>query len=207
MPEMVLDGDEVVDVGADEKSRPSPPPPDPAVAPKGWRFDREQKSWVPRKRASKVPGDAADRGTGDDEDGERPDRPDSAWASGPDRREEDGRDRPGFVELSMEQSNEIEAILELTVLPLLLGAERRDPVCGKAFVDNWDQIREKSLPLIARSPSLVEWLTKAGGFRDWIAFGAAVAPVAKAVVSHHVTKTIVVEEDGAQEEDLSGYAA
>lgn len=202
MPEVVLDGDEIVDAGVEEKNRPTPPPADPDVAPKGWRFDRETKRWVPRKRASKV-ADDTEEGPGA-ESGERPERPDSAWAS-PDH--EGDRDKPTFVELTSEQQTEIEGMLELLVLPLLLSAENKDPICGAAFVQNWDLIRTRSLPLIARSPALVEWLTKAGGLRDWLAFGAAVAPVAKAVVQHHITKTIVLEEGQAEMEDLSQYGA
>lgn len=204
---VVLDGDQVVDGGVDEKNRPPEPPADPVTAPKGWRWDREQKKFVPRVRAVKPP-----------EEAEPPadlpslgSAPDSAWATGPDGRSVRPGDEPH--PLSLEELADIEAVLELAVLPLLMGAERRDPYCGGAFVENWDNIRQKSIPIICKSPKLVEWLTTAGGLKDWLAFAAAVQPVASAVVRHHVTKTVRLvgegEEQGGpvREEDLGEYAA
>ncbi len=208
---VILDGDDVVDVGVEEKSRPAPPPADPKLAPKGWRYDRVQKEWVPRVRAPKLSEQgargSADGGAAEDGDASDSDRPDSAWATGPDGKALHAR--PGVLELTEELSTDIEAVLELLFLPVVLTAERKDPICGAAFVENWDKIRTRSIPLIARSPALVEWLTKAGGAKDWVMFAAALKPVGVAVWQHHVAHTITIDEESSLvvEENFDRYAA
>lgn len=195
---VILDGGETVDVGVDGQLPPQPPP-DPEKAPKGWRVDRKTKTWIPRERAPK--------GAREDAPEEPPAAAqDSAWATGPDGKQRLGGDDPDddFVPLTTEQQDDVVAILELFSIPLLTAAESRDPYCGAALAENWDHIRDKSLPLIARSPALVEWLTKAGGARDWLAFAAAVRPVATAVVRHHITKTVTLDEDGHEHVDDLG---
>jgi hypothetical protein len=190
---VILDEGEQVDVGVDGKQSKPEPPPDPVRAPKGWRWDRNTKEWVPRQRAAKDEGDVAD-------DEPAATRPDSAWATGPDGVERrDGGDRgdpdnPDYTELTEEERNDIEAILEFATAPARLFA-LKDPYCGQVIDDNWDLIRERSLPIIARSPKLVEWMTRAGGARDWVLFGAALYPVGKAVFQHHITKSVHDEGD------------
>lgn len=208
MPEGVLEGGQVIDVGVDQKGqRPPPPPDDPHVAPKGWRWARDQEAWVPRKRAPRTLGTVGGGPGEAEDDGKKSPPEDSAWATGPDGRER--HELPeGPVDLTPEQRDEVVAMLELFALPFY-GLPARDPYCGQALVDAWPEIRERSLPLIARSPALVEWLTKAGGFRDWLMFANAIRPVATAVVRHHVVRTVVLDEEGkaAESPDLESYAA
>lgn len=206
MGEVILDGGETVDVGVDERRRFPEPPPDPVHAPKGWRRDRLTKQWVPRLRAPKQA-----EGESPSEPPAPPgDRADSAWAAGPDGREllgdDDDDNDNGYVPLTDEQRNDVEAILEFVCLPAITAASARDPHCGGVLYDNWDNIREKSLPIIARSPALVEWMTKAGGARDWLLFGAALRPVGKAIWDHHITKTVSTD-DAEHDESLGAYTA
>lgn len=197
MPEGVFDGGERVDAGVDDRQGRPEPPPDPEKAPKGWRWDRTAKDWVARQRAAAAGEEAP-------EEGERPPRADSAWATGPDGRERHegvppqvpGDDDRDYVPLTDDQRIDIEAILELFFQPLLTGLAMRDPYCGGELLEHWDRIREKSLPLIARSPAVVEWMTKAGGAMDWLAFAAALQPVATAVWRHHVSHSVVIDDEG-----------
>jgi hypothetical protein len=204
---MVLDGDSPVDVGVNMKAisntdRGDEPAPDPVNAPKGWRRDRKTGEWVARKRST----------PGDEEREEIPERPDSAWADGPDGQElgDDERGKSPVV-LTGDQRADLEGILELLALPAVSFIDARDPYCGGVVVEHWDNIRDKAVPVICRSPALMEWLTKAGGARDWLMLAAAVRPVGQAVWSHHITHTVSVEEDQAggpvRGEELGAYPA
>lgn len=204
MPEGVFDGGERVDAGVDERQGRPEPPPDPVRAPKGWRWDRSAKDWVARQRAAVAGEETSD-------ETERPPRTDSAWATGLDGRERHegvevrgDDDDSGYVPLTDEQRVDVEAILELFFQPLLTGLAMRDPYCGGELLEHWDRIREKSLPLIARSPAVVEWMTKAGGAMDWLAFAAALQPVATAVWRHHVSHSVVLDDDGHAQPTLDG---
>lgn len=86
---------------------------------------------------------------------------------------------------------------------------RADPICGAAALDNWDQISEKLVPIIARSAKMTDWATKAGGLRDWLGLASALAPVGEAVVRHHVFHTVSASPDDEEPEleDFSGYVS
>jgi len=200
LPEAILEDGRQVDVGVAEKVRPPMPAADPEKAPKGWRWDRTDKRWIPRVRGA-APEEPASP---------PPARSESAWVEGPDGLElgrQGDADESYLAILSDEERADVEAILELLALPVLTGVAARDPYCGGELVEAWPKIRERSLPLIARSEHLVEWLTKAGGARDWLLFAAAVRPVGTAIWRHHVTHSVELDEEGPKEEDLSRYAA
>lgn len=201
MPEMVLEDGEQVDVGVgvkaiSNKDRSDEPPPDPVRAPKGWRRDRRTGEWVPRQRAAAAGGD-------DEPSGERSE---SAWADGPDGKELRGSDAAVEpVKLTGEELADLEAMLELLALPVLARVDARDPHCGPVLVDNWDNIRAKSVPVILKSPRLVAWLTMTGGARDYLALAAALAPVGRAVWDHHVVRNVA--DEAGPDVSLDGYAA
>lgn len=203
MPEGVFDNGAQVDVGVAAKAvsnrnRGDEPAPDPLVAPKGWRRDRKTGEWVPRQRASAsdVDVEVAEPGTS---------RAESAWVDGPDGRElgaaETGRVGPAV--LTGQQRADLEAVLELLALPVLVPLSVRDPHCGGALVDNWDNIREKSVPVICKSPRLVDWLTRGGGMLDYLALAAALRPVGVAVWEHHIVRSVGTGDDDVVVDDFA----
>lgn len=82
---------------------------------------------------------------------------------------------------------------------------RLDPYCGGAYADQVDQIALKAAPLICQSPDLVRWFSKSSTFIMWTELGMAVRPVAEAAIAHHVTKRIVLDQQGqAADQPASG---
>jgi hypothetical protein len=90
---------------------------------------------------------------------------------------------------------------------------RVDPYCGGVYVDQVDLIAVKMAPLICQSPDLVRWFSKSTTFILWTELGIAVRPVVEAIIAHHVTKRIALDESGeayVQEGggvDFSAYSA
>lgn len=216
MPEGVAEADGgVVDVGAGERGRPPKPADDPVMAPKGWRWDSKKRDWVPAKRVTRRTDDGPDPAWADaGDDGWRADRdPDPAHLDdGGSRKGSDkDRDRPPSGSLSEEDADDLQAVLALAGALMLPTVARIDPVCGGAAVDSWDKVSEKLVPIIARSKSMTEWATKAGGLRDWLGLAAALQPVGEAVLRHHVFHTIHADDDVADgelvDEDFSAYRA
>jgi hypothetical protein len=90
---------------------------------------------------------------------------------------------------------------------------RVDPYCGGVYTDQVDQIALKMAPLICQSPDLVRWFSKSTTFILWTELGIACRPVVEAVIAHHVTKRIALDEQGQAFEqqgggvDFSAYSA
>jgi hypothetical protein len=89
---------------------------------------------------------------------------------------------------------------------------RVDPYCGGVYADQVDQIAVKMSPLICQSPDLVRWFSKSTTFILWTELGIAVRPVVEAIIAHHVTKRIALDEQGQAFEqqggvDFSAYSA
>ena len=89
---------------------------------------------------------------------------------------------------------------------------RVDPYCGGVYADQVDQIALKMAPLICQSPDLVRWFGKSTTFIMWTELGIAVRPVVEAIIAHHVTKRIALDEQGQAFEqqggaDFSAYSA
>jgi hypothetical protein len=88
-----------------------------------------------------------------------------------------------------------------------------DPYCGGAYADQVPEIAKRAAPLICQSPALVAWFGKSSTFILWTELGMAVRPVATAVIKHHVTKTVqvnngvVAEVRPEQQGDFSAYAS
>lgn len=73
-----------------------------------------------------------------------------------------------------------------------------DPYCGKAYADQVPEIARRLAPIICQSPDLVRWFSKSSTFILWTELGIAVRPVATAVVKHHVTKTVKLDDKGKE---------
>jgi hypothetical protein len=84
------------------------------------------------------------------------------------------------------------------------GWEARDPICGSEFSQRSDVIAEKLIPIIARNPELLKWLTREGTVSAWLDLAITLLPIAKIAVSHHLTHTIGQEPEN-QTEQLTQY--
>lgn len=82
----------------------------------------------------------------------------------------------------------------------------RDPVCAGAVLEHVDNIVDKLVPLVTRSPAMLRWFTEGAGYMDWLALATALAPVARTIWNHHTGEQ---EEDRATAaaDDYSRYAA
>lgn len=206
MPEGVVDSGRIVAAGVDARNR--PPRERPADVPEDWVRDRKTGEWrAPRKRGPKgrsldVENLDVETSSDDEPAGWGAERdPEPARLTG------DTPAPPDEPKDAKQVKEDLQGILGLVGLVVLPPIARADPHCGGVLVDNFDNIADKCVPLIARSPRLVRWLTSAGGARDWVMLGVALRPVASAVVAHHITKTVQLEEDGGSYEQYAAAPA
>jgi hypothetical protein len=67
-----------------------------------------------------------------------------------------------------------------------------DPYCGRALSENLDNMIDKAMPLIVRSPAAVKFLTStSGGLLDWVGFLQSCWPVLQAIYAHHLARSVV----------------
>lgn len=84
----------------------------------------------------------------------------------------------------------------------------RDPLCGGTFMEQRPEISGALTEIVCQSSDLMAWFSGSGGqFMLWLNLAAAVWPVATAVMAHHVYHSVVIDEDGATEPDITRYAA
>lgn len=82
---------------------------------------------------------------------------------------------------------------------------RIDPYCGGAYADQIDQIALKAVPLMCQSPAVVRWFAKSTTFIQVTELMMACRPVAEAVIAHHITRRITLDQQGqAAEQPASG---
>jgi hypothetical protein len=67
-----------------------------------------------------------------------------------------------------------------------------DPYCGGVLSENLDNMIDKAMPLISRSPAAIKFLTgTSGGIMEWLAFLQACWPVIVAIYAHHLGRSVV----------------
>lgn len=72
-----------------------------------------------------------------------------------------------------------------------------DPYCGAALSQNLDNMIDKAMPLIMRSPAAIKFLTStSGGLMEWLAFLQACWPVITAAYAHHLARSVIRGSDG-----------
>ncbi len=72
-----------------------------------------------------------------------------------------------------------------------------DPYCGAALSQNLDNMIDKAMPLIMRSPAAMKFLTStSGGIMEWLAFLQACWPVVTAAYAHHLARSVIRGADG-----------
>lgn len=97
---------------------------------------------------------------------------------------------PLFV-VTPTMKNDIAGKLGLFAAIIGMPLEAIDPYCGGIFAANVDNMIEAYLPIITRSPGAVKFfMSKSGGWMDWIKALQATWPVFVAVYSHHLAKTV-----------------
>jgi hypothetical protein len=106
---------------------------------------------------------------------------------------ESGQDvynQPEFI-VTPTMKNDIAGKLGLFAAIIGMPFEAIDPYCGGIFAANVDNMINAYLPIITRSPGAVKFfMSKTGGWLDWIKALEATWPVVVAVYSHHLAKTV-----------------
>jgi hypothetical protein len=97
---------------------------------------------------------------------------------------------PEFI-VTPGMKNDIAGKLGLFAAIIGMPFEAIDPYCGGIFAANVDKMIDAYLPLITRSPGAVKFfMSKTGGWLDWIKALEATWPVVVAVYSHHLARTV-----------------
>lgn len=237
MAEAIVDSGHVVDEGVRPKSRPPEPPPDSDRAPMGWTWDRKAREWRPRQRSGRKPKDEPPPTRADSRrppraprvepnelvDEDQVDEP-AGWEAErdpePARLAEDVDDRKSRRTENMlpprrvipdDVREDIAASVGLVGMAVLPPILKHDPVCGGALAESWGKVADACVPLICRSERVVSWMTGAGGLRDWLGLAIALKPVGSAIIAHHITHSVHVEESEhgriVVEQDFSVYPA
>lgn len=130
-----------------------------------------------------------------------PDDPEPA-----DEPEESERAVP-IVRITKRVKDDIEGKVGLLLGMLVMPIALRDPVCGGALSDNAENIASKMVPLVCKSPELVQWFTKRGNFVLWLDLFMAFMPVFQTVAQHHLMNPNKGQANyDAQAPDFSGYS-
>lgn len=188
-------------------SRPPEPGPDDQAAPHGWMWDSGQQKWRARRR----PGRAGRRRAAEDEQAPRAedraaDRdPDPGWAG--------GQAPPGPPPVGKETIDDIASMLALLYsIPADFLIEM-DPYCFGELNANLDRVINATVPIICRSPRVVQFVVSNAGMILWVKLAAELRPFLVAVFQHHIMKTVTTEKDEktgkttATKADFSVYKA
>lgn len=100
---------------------------------------------------------------------------------------------------------DIQDKLDFLLTLIATGWETRDPLCGHEFSMRTSAIADKLIPIIARNPELMRWLTREGNVSVWLDLGIVLMPIGKMVVQHHMLHTIGGEEELNETVALSDY--
>jgi hypothetical protein len=98
--------------------------------------------------------------------------------------------RPPVIRITKRIRDDIEGKLGMMYGFMAMGIEMRDPICGAALTSNADTICAKMVPIICKSPELVKWFTKSGGYMVWFELVMVFMPVIQVMVQHHITHSI-----------------
>lgn len=80
--------------------------------------------------------------------------------------------------------------------PVLALLKQADPYCGSVLAENYEPIVDAVLPLLCRSEKIVRYFS--GDQSDWLLWGKlalVLAPVGRAIVEHHVFRSVEVVRD------------
>jgi hypothetical protein len=124
---------------------------------------------------------------------------DEAAAGTPDDPEPpDQADSKPVIRITKRIRDDIEGKLAMIFGFLSMSIMVKDPICGNALQANADAIVPKLVPMICKSPDLVKWFTKGGGYMAWFELAMVCWPVIQVVISHHLTHSIGNPEQNGQ---------
>lgn len=129
-------------------------------------------------------------------DGERPERPsklsldEAALLTPNDGDPPDQADSKPVIRITKRIRDDIEGKLGMIYGFMAMTLSAKDPICGQALADNAEAIVPKLVPFICKSPELVKWFTKGGGYMAWFELAMVCWPVIQVVIAHHLTHSI-----------------
>lgn len=117
----------------------------------------------------------------------------------PDDPEPPDQERPNPpIRITKRIRDDIEGKLGMIYGFMAMSIMVKDPICGAALEQNAERIIPKLVPFICKSPELVKWFTKGGGYMAWFELAMVCWPVIQVVISHHLTHSIGVPEQNGQ---------
>jgi hypothetical protein len=106
------------------------------------------------------------------------------------------RREPGTVKVTAAVRRDIAAKLGIPALVIGTVWEARDPYCGGRFNGQRKATCEAFADIMCDSPFWLDFMTgPMGGYVKWVKVVTALAPVAGAVIAHHVTHTVITEPE------------
>ena len=121
--------------------------------------------------------------------------PEPAWA-------QDGQPgkhrRQSIQDVPRETVDDMAGLAGLVGTPVLAILQQADPYCGTILAQNYEPIIDAVLPLLCRSKKITDYF--AGDKSDWLLWGKlamALAPVGRAILEHHVIRSVEVVRDPA----------
>lgn len=109
--------------------------------------------------------------------------------------------------ISARIQKEIQETVEAYLGILATGFAFKDPICGPVALDIVPNVAEKAVPLLARNPKIVSYLTKGNNFKEVMDFALAVLPLIQVVYAHHMSHTISVGPDQEPVNNYNEYVA
>jgi hypothetical protein len=184
------------------------PAPD-AAGPRGYTWNRQSRSWQAKVKGevlfkpaatTDLPGPGgltSPIGAQGTRAGESQGDPDPGWfGEDAEPQAADGKKRLSLEDVPQAVRDDIAGFAGLVGAPVLAMLQQADPYCGTILAQSFEPIVDACLPLICRSEKIVRYFS--GDQSDWLLWGKlamALAPVAKAVIAHHVTRTVEVVRD------------
>ena len=117
--------------------------------------------------------------------------------------DEPKRSRKPSARIQREVQDTIEAYLGV----IATGWAIKDPLCGNVLADVTPNIAEKAVPLLARNPVIVKYLTKSSNFKEIMDLALAILPLIQVVYAHHMSHTISVGQHEEQVQNYNDYVA
>ena len=123
----------------------------------------------------------------------------------PDRKRAPRVREGGRSRITAAQRRQVEDALVILMTMPAAGWALRDPHCGNAALQAVKPTAKSLVPIIARNPVWLAWFTSDTGWLNWLGVAVALKPVATAVWSHHVAKTVSAPQAG-EDGETDAYA-
>jgi hypothetical protein len=186
--------------GAQQAAAPAVDP----EAPYGWTVDKDgnrrpkKTAGRPRKSAPDTPaaGPAPDPAAAQPAEPADGHDPDPAWVQ--DGKPAGRKRRQSIEDVPKEIVDDMAGLAGLVGAPVLAILQQADPYCGSILAQNFEPIVDAVLPLLCRSKKITDYF--AGDQSDWLLWGKlamALAPVGRAIIEHHVFRSVEVVRDPA----------